>query len=64
MRVQRDWSRMSQDQKIEALRTDINAALDQLEAIENRDEELKNLRATIEKLARSVFEIREKLGMP
>jgi hypothetical protein len=56
----RGWSDMNQDEKLRALWEDTNTALDMAEDQERR---LKTLELGFQRLAASVFEIHQKLGL-
>lgn len=57
MRRRRGWSDFDNDEKLEALRNDVNRALDLSEEL---DKSIKQLRADMERLAAIVFQMTQK----
>jgi len=60
-----EWNGMSTDEKLEALRDDVNSALDSIDDV-NRDldkmnKSIKTLESTMKRLAEDVYELKKKL---
>jgi chromosome segregation ATPase len=58
-RARRGWSNMSQDEKLEALRSDVNDALD---LVEEHEEEITQLKRVIASLSESLEEVRQHMS--